>query len=139
MNADLPRGHIDFYFDARWHLSLSDCSTNALSATAACHIRNIEMDHVSLLWLIHCLTMNLSTMTATLANLLELASRRNTCQEPTYWCSPSPSKKMAHRSERPMRVRQRTSMVAGRATAIAAEPTSDVAASGWLQSLKLCG
>jgi hypothetical protein len=40
----------------------SYCSTNALSATAARHIRNIEMDHVNLLWLIHVVTMNLSTV-----------------------------------------------------------------------------
>jgi len=61
-NADLPRGHIDFYFDACWQLGLSYCSTNTLSTTAARHIKNIEMDHVSLLWLIHVLTMNLATV-----------------------------------------------------------------------------
>jgi len=61
-NADLPRGHIDFYFDACWELGLSYCSTNALSTPAARHIRNIEMDHVSLLWLIHVLTMNVATV-----------------------------------------------------------------------------
>jgi len=50
-------------------------------------------------------------------NLLELPSRRNPFQEPTDWCSPPSFKNMAHRSERPMRDRQWTSMAAGQATA----------------------
>jgi len=61
-NADLPCCHIDFYANAIRQLRLSYRSTNALGAAAACHIGNIEMDHVSLLRLIHILTMNLVMM-----------------------------------------------------------------------------